>query len=59
MFPRNGESFFTFSLTIMQRRLYRHFQERMSHTLQFPEVSISERPLGPVHWTMAYQFEMR
>jgi hypothetical protein len=43
----------------MQRGLHSNFQERLGHSLQFPGVSNSERPLGLGHWTLAYQFKTR
>jgi hypothetical protein len=32
---------------------------RNYYLMQFPEVSNSERPSGPGHWPLAYQFETR
>jgi hypothetical protein len=43
----------------MQRRLHRHFQERLGRSLQFLEVSNTERPSGLGHWNLVYQFETR
>jgi hypothetical protein len=38
MFPRNGQSFFTISWTVMRRTLHGHFHARRSHNLRFQKL---------------------
>jgi hypothetical protein len=39
----------------MRRRLHSYFQQCIGDSLQFPEVSNSERPSGLGHWPLAYR----
>jgi hypothetical protein len=55
----NGQPLFTFSWTVMRRRLHSHFKTCLGDSVQFAEVSNSERPSGLGHWPLAYQFEAR
>jgi hypothetical protein len=54
-----GQPFFTFSRKTLQQSLHSHFQGRLGHSLQFTEISNSERPSGLGHRPLAYQFETR